>query len=222
MRQTAPTNNQPKTAKPRFSTSNYDCELPEDVRAELRGRGRPAPKAGVDTPPTPPPVKPSSPVKAPRDWRGSMPALSGIIALFLVVALIGLGCWFFSDNPAQTAAQPTPAPVPASTPAAVVTTSSSVTVRRADPVPVIVKRAELVRFPELRTGLTDISPVHIDQTHGITMPYGERVNATLRGFLADESQLPKIGRPGDMYLVGSVPWIWTTAPGATAPTWVDP
>ena len=54
------------------------------------------------------------------------------------------------------------------------------------------------------------------------MPYNVDVQATLRGFLQNESQLPRIGRIGDMWLVGDVPWIWIQAPETTAPTWIDP
>jgi hypothetical protein len=54
------------------------------------------------------------------------------------------------------------------------------------------------------------------------MPYGETINATLRGFLENENQLPRVGHIGDMYVVGSVPWIWIQVPGTSAPMWVDP
>jgi hypothetical protein len=76
----------------------------------------------------------------------------------------------------------------------------------------------VVRLPDF----TEITAAHIDETHTITMPYGMEVRATLRGFLENENQLPHIGRVGDMYIVGDVPWIWIRVPGTTAPTWVDP
>jgi hypothetical protein len=127
-----------------------------------------------------------------------------------------------------------PQPTPFSPPAS----ASPVSVRRAEPVapappgvwltgsaepvPVTVRRAQLVRLPESQDGFTDRSPAHIDETHTIQMPYGEIVNATLRGFLEQENQLPRVGRVGDMYIVGETPWIWLVAPGAAAATWVDP
>jgi hypothetical protein len=83
-------------------------------------------------------------------------------------------------------------------------------------------RAQLIRLPESRDGLTQLSQEHIDETHTIQMPYGEIVRATLRGFLEQENQLPRVGRMGDMYVVGNVPWIWVTVPGTASPTWVDP
>ena len=83
-------------------------------------------------------------------------------------------------------------------------------------------RASVVRLPAPRTDIFAITSEHIDQTHTITMPYGTQVSATLRGFLEQESQLPRVGHIGDMYVVGSVPWIWIQAPGTTAQTWIDP
>jgi hypothetical protein len=80
----------------------------------------------------------------------------------------------------------------------------------------------VVRLPAPRTDIFAITSEHIDQTHTITMPYGTQVSATLRGFLEQENQLPRVGHIGDMYVVGSVPWIWIQAPGTTAPTWIDP
>jgi len=70
--------------------------------------------------------------------------------------------------------------------------------------------------------LLSLSPEHIDEAHVITMPYGTVVRATLRGFLENENQLPRVGHTGDMWVVGNVPWIWITVPGTGAPTWVDP
>jgi hypothetical protein len=67
-----------------------------------------------------------------------------------------------------------------------------------------------------------ISPEHLDESHDIMMPYGMVVRATLRGFLEQENQLPRVGHIGDMYVVGSVPWIFIQVPGTTALTWVDP
>jgi hypothetical protein len=70
--------------------------------------------------------------------------------------------------------------------------------------------------------LVEIAPEHIDETHTITMPYGTVVRATLRGFLENENQLPRVGHIGDMYVVGTTHWIFITVPGTSTPTWVDP
>jgi hypothetical protein len=87
-----------------------------------------------------------------------------------------------------------------------------------DPAP----RAQLGLSPQPRTDLVPLSAEHIDESHVITMPYGMVVRATLRGFLGSETQLPRAGHIGDMYVVGDVPWIWIQVPGTSAPTWVDP
>jgi hypothetical protein len=99
---TTQTDNPPGTGstQPERHCPGFDSTLPSEALDELlrrRGSAKTARKAA--------------------NSRQSMPALSGIGALFLVVALIGLGSWFSSDKQAQTAAaQPTPAP--ASTPTA--------------------------------------------------------------------------------------------------------
>jgi hypothetical protein len=77
-----------------------------------------------------------------------------------------------------------------------------------------------VPTPPLR--LVDLTPAHIDETHVITMPYGTVVHAALRGFLENENQLPRVGHIGDMYVVGTTPWVWIQVPSTAAPTWVDP
>jgi hypothetical protein len=200
--------------------AGYDSILPSEVREELLRRGR---RPVVKTPR-------AFPTRAfPRQWQSILTFFGMVGTPLLAIAALG-GVMIAIQTIGRNAAPPTQANVPTPPAAATPSHSSqpkpnyapSVTVRRADPVPITVKRAELVRFPELRTGLTELSPEHIDEMHGITMPYGERVNATLRGFLEQENQLPRVGRVGDMYVVAGVPWIWTTAPGAVSPQWVDP
>ena len=196
-----------------MAPDGYECVPPEDVRAELRGRGRPSsPEAKVDTPPTPPPVRPSSPVKSARgwsNWHGSALAALGLVLAAVVIT-------------AELSRQPAPpvTPVPVSTPKASVT--PVLAPQTATPVLPPAPRAQLVRLPTQQQSLTDLSPAHIDESHDIMMPYGTVVRATLRGFLEQESQLPKVGRIGDMFMVGTMPWIWIQVPGTTAPTWIDP
>jgi hypothetical protein len=78
-----------------------------------------------------------------------------------------------------------------------------------------------VRLPQ-GPPLVELSPEHIDETHAITMPYGTVVAATLRGFLENENQLPRVGEIGDMWFVGQTAWIWLVAPGALKADWIDP
>jgi hypothetical protein len=54
------------------------------------------------------------------------------------------------------------------------------------------------------------------------MPYGTEVFATLRGYLGNETQLPREGHIGDTWVVGDNVWVWITVPGTGMPTWVDP
>ena len=216
----------------RFDPNSFDCELPPDARSEL--------------------VRPKRPVILKRPPVYQPPGRSNILKLgcsIFVVALL-LVAAFTNRQPQNSrstpTAQPTPASVvqpspaqreqPLSPPPPVVSAprarlvlhkrwmgngvwevmdSTGRTVKiLVDPAP----RAQLVREPSY----TPIRPWHVGETHEITMPYGMSVDATLRGFLANENQLPPTGHIGDMYVVGNVPWIWVTVPGTTAPTWIDP
>jgi hypothetical protein len=83
-------------------------------------------------------------------------------------------------------------------------------VPRAQPV---VRRAELVAFPNWESG----HPLDLN------MPYGEVVHARYLGRADSEADLPLTGNTlGDLRLIGTTPWIWTFAPGAAVPQWVDP
>jgi hypothetical protein len=125
---------------------------------------------------------------------------------------------------------PSPAPVFQPTPAVQPMPTAMPTPSGVVPIPapraMLVKlpppRAQLVRLSQPRVDLVEIAPSHVDETHTIWMPYGTQVRATLRGFLENENQLPQVGRIGDMYVVGNIPWIWIQVPGTTAPTWIDP
>src|SRR5436309_4344242 len=207
-------NNQDLTAR-RFDPNSFDCELPYGVRAELLRPKRPV-------------ILKRSPVYQPPDYSGILQlGCSVLVVMLLLVAA-------FTSRQPQSApiAQPTPVPIvqptpaqreqPLSPPPPVISAprarlvlykkwmgngvwevmdSTGRTVKiLVDPAP----RAQLVRLPIT----TPISPWHINETHEITMPYGTVVDATLRGFLANENQLPRLGSIGDMYVVGSMPWIW--------------
>jgi hypothetical protein len=55
------------------------------------------------------------------------------------------------------------------------------------------------------------------------MPYGLEVLATYKGQMASVDLLPSHrNRIGDMRLVGTTPWVWITAPGASNAAWIDP
>ena len=220
-----PTDNSPRmasTSSGRYR-SEFESVLPPGARDELlRAPHRRHVAKQQPALPAPPP----SPPREAHGWLNAALGYSALIGL-PIAGLILLGSLSNSWRPSSTlvtksatsAPEATPmpqAPQPAPTPL----------VRRAEPVAPVVPRAMLVRLPspreELSQPLTDLSPAHFDESHDITMPYGMVVRATLRGFLEQENQLPRVGRIGDMYVVGSVPWIWIQVPGTTAPTWVDP
>jgi hypothetical protein len=201
--------------------TRFDTVLPDDGRVEFFRPTR-------ERIPVEPPAKVSNP------W---IPVLVGTLLLIVCLAVL------YSNRPHNHLSQiattevvapvkekvdvgpaPTPIPVPVvqATPVPPVATAPVpriTPVQRASLVrlPVPVPRAELVRVPWVQ-----LSETHVDETHPLTMPYGTKIYATLRGFLASIDQLPRIGQPGDMYVVGTTPWIWTTIPGTFAPTWVDP
>jgi hypothetical protein len=209
--------NQPGLASPRFSTDHFESVLPPEALEELRRRKprtrQQRTKAKWSCPP----------------WLRSA-LLSGALAAspLFVLAVIAAITWATGASlikkPSVLVSTPSPyataspAPlVPAPTPPPPV-----VEVRRAEPVVPAAPRATLVRLPVPRDDVFAISPEHLDESHDIMMPYGMVVRATLRGFLEQENQLPRVGHIGDMYVVGSVPWIFIQVPGTTALTWVDP
>jgi hypothetical protein len=56
------------------------------------------------------------------------------------------------------------------------------------------------------------------------MPYQNlEALATFKGYLPAENLLPTTNNQiGDMFLVGSTPWIFLLAPGAAKADWIDP
>jgi hypothetical protein len=205
----------------RFSPSQFDCPLPPDARDELLQPRRPR----ILTRPPGPPQRPPQVDSVRRWWH---PAFGWLLGLIFFGAL-GVIMSRLVDKP--TASHPVPAPPPVVQPApAALSPPSTPIVAPIQPtprtrlvrLPTPPPRAQLVRLPPARVELVELVASHLDETHVITMPYGTVVRATLRGFLGSETQLPRVGRIGDMYVVGTVPWIWTTAPGATTPMWIDP
>ena len=190
-----------------MAPDGYECVPPEDVRAELRGRGRPtSPEARVDMPPTPPPVRPSSPAKPARGWRGSALAALGLVLAAAVIT-------------AEMSRQPAPpvTPVPVSTPKAsatpkAVTTSPIVEVRRAELVPV--PRAQLVHVRQIGSIENDL------------MPDGRILTTRYMGELSGAGSLPMYGASlGDMWYTRSDGHCWVLAPigaGSATVGWLDP
>jgi hypothetical protein len=224
-----PTDNSPRMASNRYSgegaSDSFDSILPPEVRDELLQRRRP-----VANPPRPTPPRATPP------WWQSILTFIGMISMpILAVAILGGFLWsvqIVGRNAAPSASGPAPLAVP--TPAPVVRRSPIVEVRRAEPVPVTVKRAEAVRFP-----LVHIEPLAPAST--VTMPLqasgdyqwyalpeaygGGSVYARFMGTVGRFSDIPKNAQLGDMWHVveGGATWILTQSPryGAAA-VWIDP
>jgi len=185
----------------------FDCELPPDVRAEFY---RPK-RARILVPPEPP----KRPSGGNSERSGANIAGRWLWTLFFVLTLVVLAGRFAT----------TPASHPIAAPPAVQTLDPSLN-RRSSPaatpaavVPIPVPRAQLVRLP---APVPRGQLVRLPSQQLIRMPYGTEVLATLRGGLGSEAQLPRVGHIGDLYVVGTTPWIWVQVPGTAAPTWVDP
>ncbi len=223
MRHTPPTDTSPRTARQHPGVSRldgFDCQLPDDAREELLAPRRARMLGRPDRPVQRSPARPP--------WREYLWAIVLLAALVVFISLCSTGTYQTSTpkaTPAATSAAPV-LPTPAATAATPAAPSAP-----ARPTTPVVSRAELVRLPSppprarlvrLPAPRMELSPEHLDESHRITMPYGTEVLATLRGFLGTEDQLPRVGHIGDMYVVGTTPWIWLVAPGAARAAWIDP
>jgi hypothetical protein len=182
------------------STTDFDCELPPGVRAELL-RPKRARMLG-------------QPVKGPH----RRPAI--VLALVLVAAGAVVAFWSWQRPSVAPAMQPeaTPVATPPATPA--VQSAAARAWLAAAPT---VRRAELVKLPTPRATLVALPEWRVGEQRRLLMPYGLEVVGRLRGHSEDELYLPASGNAiGDTWLVENTPWIWLTVPGTAAPTWVDP
>jgi hypothetical protein len=84
-------------------------------------------------------------------------------------------------------------------------------------------RAELVKLPPPRAQLIRLPEWRIGEERSMTMPYGVKVAARLRGKLVSSDMLPMFGNAiGDTWVIGDSAWVWITAPGAGSANWIDP
>jgi hypothetical protein len=79
-------------------------------------------------------------------------------------------------------------------------------------------RAQLIRLPEWRTG----------EQRQLLLPSGLKVLGRLRGTLGSTNALPATGELGDTWFVEGgegtedTMWVWLVAPGTTHAQWIDP
>jgi hypothetical protein len=191
----------------RFSTVDFECELPPGVRAELL---RPRRAKMLGRPPSPPQKPPQ--VDSARSWRHLSPWLQSILTLvgmiFVPIFLVTV-VWAILAVLSPRPAAPTKPAAPVAQPAPAVL-----------PVPRAL-RATLVRLPAPRAELISIP---VGGSFFITLPYGQKVWATYTGHVPSFEALPSVGRYlGETRVAAdtNIPWVWTTPPGGVA-QWVDP
>jgi hypothetical protein len=214
------------TARKRFSTDDFECPLPPNVREELEELTKPR-RPKILTRPEAPPV---------YGWVVPFALMAALLAVIVIAAS-------FQHPATSVRATPrTPVALPSATPAATPTVRAPVpdwesggmsdeddarpgrsgVIRRSAPAP----RAALVKLPPtvIRAELIALPQWPIGKVIRVMMPYGLRVSATYRGRLPNESYLPVSGNElGDMFVIGdTTSWLWLTMPGSVAPTWVDP
>jgi hypothetical protein len=232
--------NQEKVAR-RFQAidtePSYECELPDDVRAEFARPKRPRIL--------------ERPVQAPPDRRGLLKWLAAFGLPALILACV-ISSWQrerasaperAKTNPAISVPTPLPTPQPI-TPSAQPTPGQArswaeyiaqhpdqfpyrpAPALRATLVQSRAPRAILVKLPTPGTeSAGDVSPLVVGQHYLATMPYdnGLQVLTTFKGWLPSQDDLPSHPNAiGDMYLVKNVPFVWVFAPNATHADWIDP
>jgi hypothetical protein len=202
MRQT-----QQDTTARRFSSPNFDCEMPADARTELLLRPK---RLRILVPPTPPPAPPEP--KRPGWMRHPRAAAAvGLCALLLTVALVAMRIPTVHHE--APVVQPEPVPTAAPAPAA----SWEVPAPRAMLVPVPVRRATLFRLPGQELGV--YKWCQLPPAWG-----GGTVSARYMGTIERFSQIPPNPVPGDLWNITETgnSWIFCTPIGYDHAAWIDP
>ena len=203
----------------RFQASSFECELPLGACTELTQPRRPR----IPGPPLP--VKRMHP-----RWPFYVILTLGLVALGGAVTTLWRQQERERASSTKAISQPlAPQPIapsapPASGPARswpeYVAQHPNQFPYRAAP------RATLVKLPPPRAPLAgDLPPLVVGQHYLATMPYDNNLEVlmTFKGWLPSQDDLPSHRNAiGDMWLVGSTPWVWIWAPGATHADWIDP
>jgi hypothetical protein len=201
----------------RIQPSQFDCELPDDVRAQFVRPKRPR---ILERPLIPPELDQPLPVPKPESQAPFYWALL-LCALTLTGAIYGSWRQGAAERARDKAISqplaPQPTPAPGWRADGTAYGKAGVIGRRAAP------RAELIKLPPPRAELVRLPEWRIGQTRPVLMPYNLEVLATYKGQLGSEAMLPQSGNLlGDMWVAGDTPWVWIWAPGAARADWIDP
>jgi hypothetical protein len=188
---------------------SFDTVLPDEVRVKFTNPKRP-PKPGG---------------QAPRD-RNTL-WLAGAIVFAAIILGLAIGparrqeaqqiAAQSSIAPGASLEQPSSAATPTQIAAAPLAQRPQLAVAPYAP------RAELVRLPPPRAQLIRLAEWRIGEERSVTMPYGLKVAARLRGKLVSSDMLPMFGNAiGDTWVIEDSAWVWVAAPGAGSANWIDP
>jgi hypothetical protein len=202
MRHTQTNTSSPRTASypGEGRLDNFDCELPDDIRAELTGRNERSNPPHIEQRQAPVRIRPS--------WHRGLLIFAGIVCLPFAAIAIAAGLLVMLTGIPTPVARPTiatPTPMVQMTPSL-----PTPEVRRAELVPVTVKRAEQV--------------LRIGRWNQVWMPDG-LMWIRFRGIRETFEQLPTDPQIGDAYGVNTgqhALWVWCVPAGFTRPVWQDP
>ena len=234
MRQNIPEDTSARTPSPRFSTTDFDCELPDDAREELSPRRAKILGGG-------PGQRPPVAQHAPSPWREYFWAIILLAALVTFIALCSNGTYQVSPQVATPAATPA-APSALVRPTAPVATPIIPTTPRGPAIPTTpeVRRAELVPAPMAPVRRAELVPVPVhratlwrlpSQPIGVYAQYplpdvwgGGSVWARYMGTVERFSQIPPNPIPGDLWNVveTGASWIYCVPTGYSHAAWIDP
>ena len=203
----------------RFSTVEFDCELPPEAKSELVAPRRVRPPC----PPQKPPQVDSARSRGHLSpWLQSILTLVGMIfvPIFLVTVVWAILAVLsprpaVPTKPAAPVAQPTPAVLPHGW------NADGTAQGRAGTIPEV-RRAELVPVPRAQL-------IHVRQIGSIEndlMPDGRILTTRYMGELSSAASLPTYGASlGDMWYTRADGHCWVLAPigaGSATTGWLDP
>jgi len=188
---------------------SFDTVLPDEARVKFTNPKRP----------------PNPGAQAPRD--GNTLWLAGAIVFAAIILGLAIGSARrqeaqqisaqASTAPGASLEQPASAATPSQIAAAPLAQRPKLAVAPYAP------RAELVRLPPPGAQHIRLPEWRIGEERSVTMPYGLKIAARLKGKLVSTDMLPVSGNSiGDTWVIGDSAWVWVAMPGAGSANWVDP